>query len=378
MVPIELLHRAKMHDSAADTQCESDVHHTKSLDAIDAPVPRVHGGWGRYYGSNQLVWCTNLPVLMVPIELLHRAKMHDSAADTHCESDVHHTKSLDAIDAPVPRVHGGRGRYYGSNQPVWCTNLPVLMVLIELLHRAKIHDSAADTHCESDVHHTKSLDAIDAPVLRVHGGRGRHYGSNQPVWCTNLPVLMVPIELLHRAKMHDSAADTHCVSDVHHTKSLDAIDAPVLRVHGGRGRYYGSNQPVWCTNLPVLMVPIKLLHRAKIHDSAADTHCESDVHHTKSLDAIDAPVTRVHGGRGRYYGSNQLVCCTNLPVLMVPIELLHRAKMHDSAADTQCESDVHHTKSLDAIDAPVLRVHGGRGRYYGSNQPVWCTNLYRC
>ena len=49
---------------------------------------------------------------MVPIELLHRAKMHDSAADTHCESDMHHTKSLDAINATALRVHGGRGRHF--------------------------------------------------------------------------------------------------------------------------------------------------------------------------------------------------------------------------------------------------------------------------
>ena len=56
--------------------------------------------------------------------------------------------------------------------------------------------------------------------------------------------------------MHDSAAVTHCVTNVHHTKSLDAIDAPVTRVHGGRGRHYGSNQPVWCTNLPVLIASI--------------------------------------------------------------------------------------------------------------------------
>jgi hypothetical protein len=41
----------------------------------------------------------------------------------------------------------------------------------------------------TDMHHTKSFDAIDATALRVHGGRGRHNGSNQLVWCTNLPVL---------------------------------------------------------------------------------------------------------------------------------------------------------------------------------------------
>jgi TPR repeat protein len=34
-------------------------------------------------------------VLIAPIELLHRAKMHDSAADTHGESDMHHTQMED-------------------------------------------------------------------------------------------------------------------------------------------------------------------------------------------------------------------------------------------------------------------------------------------
>jgi hypothetical protein len=82
-----------------------------------------------------------------------------------------------------------------------------------------------------------------------------------------VPVLMVPIELLRRSKMHDSAADTHCVTDMHHTKSLDANDATALRVHGGRGRHYGSNQLVWCTNVPVLIASMGswIMSHLKLH-----------------------------------------------------------------------------------------------------------------
>ena len=34
---------------------------------------------------------------------------------------------------------------------------------------------------------------------------------------------------------HNSAAGKHCVLDMHHTKSLDAFDEVLLRVHGAWG-----------------------------------------------------------------------------------------------------------------------------------------------
>jgi len=57
-----------VHDSAADMHCVSDMHHMNSLNAIDAPVYHVHGAWSRDYGSIQLVWCAHLRLLIAPKE----------------------------------------------------------------------------------------------------------------------------------------------------------------------------------------------------------------------------------------------------------------------------------------------------------------------
>ena len=83
----------------------------------------------------------------------------------------------------------------------------------------------------------KSLDTIDVLAHRVHGARGRRYGPIQLVWCTELPVQIAAIELLHGTKGHDSTADKHCVFDMHHKKSLDAIDVLAHRVHGAWSRH---------------------------------------------------------------------------------------------------------------------------------------------
>jgi len=90
----------------------------------------------------------------------------------------------------------------------------------------------------------KSLDTIDVLAHRVHGARGRRYGPIQLVWCTELPVQIAAIELLHGTKGHDSNADKHCLFDMHHMQSLDAIDVLAHRVHGARGRRYGPIQLV--------------------------------------------------------------------------------------------------------------------------------------
>jgi hypothetical protein len=44
--------------------CIIDMHHVKSLDALGRLLRRVHGAWSRHNGSIQLVWCTELLVLV--------------------------------------------------------------------------------------------------------------------------------------------------------------------------------------------------------------------------------------------------------------------------------------------------------------------------
>jgi hypothetical protein len=84
--------------------------------------------WSRDYGSIQLVWCAHhLPLLIAPKEHVHGMMVHDSAADMHCVSDMHHMNSLNAIDAPVYHVHGAWSRDYGSIQLVWCAHLRLLI-----------------------------------------------------------------------------------------------------------------------------------------------------------------------------------------------------------------------------------------------------------
>ena len=133
-------------------------------------------------------------------------------------------RSLNAFDEVLHRVYGAWSRLHGANQPVWCTQLPVLIPHLELLHRTTRHDSTADKHCVPDMHHTKSLNAFDEVLHRVYGAWSRLHGANQPVWCTQLPVLIPHLELLHRTNRHDSTADKHCVPVMHHTKSLNAFN----------------------------------------------------------------------------------------------------------------------------------------------------------
>ena len=48
--------------------------------------------------------------------------------------------------------------------------------------------------------------------------------SIQPVWCTQLSVLISQIEHMHGSKGPNTAAGKHCVMHMHHMKSLGAID----------------------------------------------------------------------------------------------------------------------------------------------------------
>jgi len=116
-----------VHDSTADMHCVSDMHHMNSLNAIVALLHHVHGAWSRDYGSIQLVWCAHLPLLIAPKEHVHGIMVHDSTADMHCVSDMHHMNSLNAIVALVHHVHGAWSRDYGSIQLVWCAHLPLLI-----------------------------------------------------------------------------------------------------------------------------------------------------------------------------------------------------------------------------------------------------------
>ena len=114
-------------------------------------------------------------------------------------------------------------------------------------------------------------------MLRVHGAWRGHYGANQPGWWPQPPDLILNIELLDGPKRHDSTDGKHCVRDMHHTKSLDAFDEVLLRVHGAWRGHYGSNQPVWWPQPPDLIPHIELLHGPKRHDSTAGKHCVLDM-----------------------------------------------------------------------------------------------------
>jgi cytochrome c biogenesis factor len=112
------------------------MHHVKSLDAFDRLLHRVYGVWGRHNGSFQLVWCTELPVLIAQIELLHEVIGAECTINKDCVIDMHHVKSLDAFDRLLHRVYGVWGRHNGSFQLVWCselsfnTLLPVALVSV--------------------------------------------------------------------------------------------------------------------------------------------------------------------------------------------------------------------------------------------------------
>ena len=133
------------------------------------------------------------------------------------------------------------------------------------------------------MHHTKSLDAFDEVLLHVHGAWRWHYGANQPVWWPQLPGLIPHIELMHEPMRHNSTAGKHCVLDMHHTKSLDAFDEVLLRVHGAWRWHYGANQPVWWPQLPDLIPHIELMHEPKRHNSTAGEHCVLDLLYTSFI-----------------------------------------------------------------------------------------------
>ena len=76
------------------------MHLTKS-----EVLHRVYGAWSRLRDANQPVWCTQLPVLIPHLELLHRPNRHDSTADKHCVPVMHHTQSLNAFDEVLHRVY---------------------------------------------------------------------------------------------------------------------------------------------------------------------------------------------------------------------------------------------------------------------------------
>ena len=131
-------------------------------------------------------------------------------------------------------------------------SIPVLILHIELVHGSKTHDPTADKHYVPDIHHAKHLDAFDAVLQRIHGAWTRHCGANQPLWCTQLPVLILHIELMHGSKTHDPTADKHYVPDIHHAEPLDAFDAVLQRIHGAWTRHCGANQSLWCTRRQAL------------------------------------------------------------------------------------------------------------------------------
>jgi len=93
----------------------------------------------------------------------------------------------------------------------------------------------ADKHYVPDIHHAEPLDAFDAVLQRIHGAWTRHCGANQPLWCTQLPVLILHIELVHGSKTHDPTADKHYVPDIHHAEPLDAFDAVLQSAFMVRG-----------------------------------------------------------------------------------------------------------------------------------------------
>ena len=101
------------------------MHHMKSHEAIDEVMWCVWCAWSRHYGPIQLVWCTQVPVLISHIELMHGSKGPDSAAGKHCVMCMHHMKSLEAIDEVMWCVWCARSRHYGPIQLVWWTQVPI-------------------------------------------------------------------------------------------------------------------------------------------------------------------------------------------------------------------------------------------------------------
>ena len=124
------------------------------------------------------------------MELLHEVIRPECTINKHCVIDMHHVKSLDAFGRLLHRVYGARCRHNGSFQLVWCTDLPVLIAQMELLPEVIRPECTINKHCVIDMHHVKSLDAFGRLLHRVYGARSRHNGSFQLVWCTDLPVLI--------------------------------------------------------------------------------------------------------------------------------------------------------------------------------------------
>jgi len=65
------------------------------------------------------------------------------------------------------------------------------------------------------------------------------------VRCAQLPVLIPQNGPLHEMNAQDCTSDMHCVTDTHHMKALDAFGRVLHHGYGGRGRHYGSIQLVW-------------------------------------------------------------------------------------------------------------------------------------
>jgi len=174
----------------------------------------------------------------------------DSSADKHCVLGMHHMKALDALGRLLHRAYGGRSRHHGSIQLVWCALLPVLITQIEFLTEQMVLDSSTNKHCMLGMHHMKALDALGRLLHRAYGGRSRHHGSIQLVWCALLPVLITQIEFLTEQMVLDFSADKHCMLGMHHMKALDALGRLLHRAYGGRSRHHGPIQLVWCAHPP--------------------------------------------------------------------------------------------------------------------------------
>ena len=161
--------------------------------------------------------------------------MHDSGADDHCVLHMHHGKSIDACILLLYCVYGAQSGVDGPIQLRSTAQSPVLSAWIAPLDETKVHDSVANGHCVLHMHHGKSLDACILLLHCFYGGQGGVNGSILLRSTAQSLVLTAWIAPLEETKVHDSAADGHCVLHMHHGKSLDACILLLHCVYGAQG-----------------------------------------------------------------------------------------------------------------------------------------------
>ena len=108
-------------------------------------------------------------------EPLHEMNAQDCTSDMHCVTDTHHMKALGAFGRVLHHGYGGRGRHYGSIQLVWHAQPPVLISQNGPLHEMNAQDCTSDMHCVTESHHMKALDALGRVLHHGYGGRGCHF-----------------------------------------------------------------------------------------------------------------------------------------------------------------------------------------------------------